>query len=92
MRSGSHNNVVTSNKIELTKFVLHVLSLGPKQPVRDKINEVHFLVDVDRFVLDLLDNNTDGEKLCEIELSAKLLANNVRETPMNKGFKKLMCF
>ena len=53
LRNGSHNNVVTLDGVELPKFVLDVLSLGPKHPVRDKFNEVHFLADVDRLVREL---------------------------------------
>ena len=88
LRNGSHNSVVTLDGVELPKFVLDVLSLGPKHPVRDKFNEVHFLADVDRLVRELRENNTDGEKLCEIESSAKWYAKNVRETPMDRGVKK----
>ena len=36
LRNESHNNVVTLNGVELPKFVLDVLLLGPKHPVRDK--------------------------------------------------------
>ena len=86
--NGPHNNVVTLDGVELPKFVLDFLSLGPKHPVRDKFNELHFLGDVDRLVRELRENNTDGEKLCEIELSAKWYAKNVRETRMDRGVKK----
>ena len=92
LRNGSHNNVVTLDGVELPKFVLHVLSLGSKHPVRDKFNEVQFLADVDKFVVELRENNTDGEKLCETESSAKWYANHVRETPMNKVFEKASHF
>ena len=88
LQNGSHNNVVTLDGVELPKFNLDVLSLGPKHPVRDKFNEVSFLADVDRLVHELWENNTDGEKLCEIESSAKSYAKNVRETPMDRGVKK----
>ena len=74
---------------ELPKFVLDILSLGPKHPVRDKFNEVHFLADVDKLVRELRENNTEGEKLCEIEASAKWYAKNVRETPLDRGVKKV---
>ena len=92
LRNGSHNNVVTLDDVEQPKFVLDVLSLGPKHPVRDKFNEVHFLADVDRLVRELRENNTDGEKLGEIESSAKWYAKNVRETPMDRGVKKANVF
>ena len=88
MRKGSHNNVVTLDGVELPKFVLDVLSLSPKHPVRDKFNEVHFITDVDRLVCELRENNTYGGNLCEIESSAKWYAKNVRETPMYRGVKK----
>ena len=71
LRNGSHKNVITLDGVELPKFVLDVLSLDPKHPVRDKFKEVHFLADVDRFVRELRENRTDGEKLFEIESSAK---------------------
>ena len=56
LRNGSHNNVVTLDGVELPKFVLDVLSLGPKHPVRDKFNEVYFLAVVDRLVRELREN------------------------------------
>ena len=92
LRNGSHNNVVRLDGVELPKFVLDVLSLSPKDPVRDKFNEVHFLADIDRLLRELRENNTDGEKICEIELSAKCYANNVRESPMDRGVKKTKDF
>ena len=87
LRYGPYTNVVPLDGVELPKFVMDVLSLCPKHPVRDKFNEVHFLADADRLVCELRENNTDGEKLCEIELSAKCYAKNVRETPMDRGVK-----
>ena len=72
---------------ELPNFVLDILSLGPKHPVRDKFNEVQFLADVDKLVRELRENNT--EKLCEIEASSKWYAKNVRETPLDRGVKKV---
>ena len=53
------------------KFVHDILLLGPKDPVREKFNEVHFLAEVDKLVRELRENNTEREKLCEIEASAK---------------------
>ena len=43
LRNGSHINVVTLDGVELPKFVLDVLSLGPRLPIRDKFKEVRFL-------------------------------------------------
>ena len=35
----SRSNVLIMNNVEQPKFVLDVLSLGPKQPIRDITNE-----------------------------------------------------
>ena len=90
LRNGSHSNVVIMDGRELPKVVLDILSLRPKHPVRDKFNEVHFLADVDKLVRELLENNTEGEKLCENEAFAKWHAKNVRETPLDRGVKKVL--
>ena len=58
LRNGSHSNVVIIDGRELPKFVLDILSLEPKYPVRDKFNEVHFLADLDKLVRELRENNT----------------------------------
>ena len=89
LRNGSNSIVVIMHGRELLKFVLDILSLGPKHPVRDKFNEVHFLADEDKLVIELCENNTEVEKLCEIEASAKWYAKNVRETPIDRGVKKV---
>ena len=49
--------------VELPKFVLDVFPLGPKHPVRDKINEVLFFADLDRLVRELREHKTVVEKL-----------------------------
>ena len=49
---------------------------------------MHFLADIDRLVRGFRGHNTDGEKLCEIELSAKWYATNVLETPMDRVVKE----
>ena len=70
--------------------LLDILSLGPKHPVRDKFNEVHFLAGVDKHVGELNENRSEVEKLCELEASAKLYAESLREIPMDRGVKKCM--
>ena len=89
LRNGSRSDVVIMDGRELPTFVLDFSSLGPKQPVKDKFNEVHFLADVDKLVRELRENNTEVEKLCEIEASAKWCAKNVRETSLDRGVKKV---
>ena len=88
----SQNIVFTLDGDELPNFVLHVLSLGPKHPVRDKLNELHFLAHVDRLRRELRENNTDGEKFCEIETSAKWYAKKVRGTTMDRGVENVNDF
>ena len=48
--NGSHSNVVMMDDGELPKFVLDILSLGPKHPGRDILKEENFLADVDKLV------------------------------------------
>ena len=69
--TGSRSNVVIMDGGELPNFVVDILSLGPKHPRRDKFNEVHFLADVDKLVRELRETRSEGEKLFEIEASAK---------------------
>ena len=64
---------------ELPKFVLNILSLGPKYPVRHNCNEVHLLADVDKLYMNYARIN---------EASAKWYAKDVRETPMDRGGQK----
>ena len=89
LRNGIHNNVVTLDGVELPKIDLDVLSLNSNHPVRDKFNEVHFLADADNLVSEKREKSTDAGKLCEIKSSAKWSANNVCETPMDRGVKKV---
>ena len=90
LRNGSQSRVVIMDGRELPKFVLDILSVGPKHSVRDKYNEVHFLADVDKFIHKIRENNSEGEKIVEIEASAKWYAKNVRKTPMDRGVKNCM--
>ena len=46
LENGSHSNVVIIDSGELLKYVLEVLYMGTKHPVRDKFNELHFIEDV----------------------------------------------
>ena len=65
-----------------------VLSFGPKHPIRDKFNEIHFLADIDSFLSELKLNRIPGEKLCEIEAAARRYAKNKKQTPSDKGVEK----
>ena len=77
------------DKVILPLWVREVLNVGPKHPVRDKFNEIHFLADIDSFLSSELKlNRIPGEKLCEIEAAAKIYAENVKQTPSDKGVEK----
>ena len=76
------------DEVILPLWVREVLSFGPKHPVRDKFHEIHFLADNDSFLSQLKLNRIPGEKLCEIEATAKRYAKNVKETPLTKVLKK----
>ena len=43
-------SVIALDDVELPNWVQQVLSLGPKHPVRDKLDETHFLADIDFFL------------------------------------------
>ena len=58
LRNGTHSNIVIMDECELPKFVLDILSLRPKHPVRHKFNEVHFIVEVDKLGRELRDDKT----------------------------------
>ena len=76
------------DEVVLPLWVREFLSFGPKHPVRDKFNEIHFLADIDSFLSELKLNRIPREKLCEIEAAAKRYARNVKQTPSDKGVEK----
>ena len=47
--------------IELPGWVHEVLSMGPKQPIRDNFNETHILADIVIFISQLKNQKTSGE-------------------------------
>ena len=76
------------DNISLPILVKDLLSYGPKHPIKDNFNEVHFLAKIDKLVRTLRESGTDGEKLCENEDSAKWYAENYRETHTDRGVVK----
>ena len=78
--------------ISLPSFVKNLLSYGPKYPIPDNFNKVHFLADINKLVCGLRKSGTDCEKLCEIEASAKCYAKNVRKTHADRGVVKVATF
>ena len=81
----SDTSIKTFDDIKLPIFVEEFLSYGPKHPIKDKLNELHFLANVDKLVRNLRANELEGEKLCEKEVSAKWYARNIRETPVDRA-------
>ena len=69
------------DELSLLLWVREVLSFGPKHPVRDKFNEIHFLAITDSFLSELKLNRIPGEKLYEIEAAAKIYAKKVLKKP-----------
>ena len=88
LRNLDQRSVRTLDEVILPLWVREVLSFGPKHPVRDKFNEIHFLADIDSFLSELKLNRTPGEKLCEIGAAAKTYAKNVKQTPSDKCNEK----
>ena len=74
LRKQGEGSVRALDDVELPNWVPELLALGPKQPVRDKFNETHFLDDNDIFLSDLKNRKFPGEALCEIEAVAKAYA------------------
>ena len=52
-RNGFISNVSLKNSCDLPKLESDVLSLGPKQPERNKFNERQLFADVGKFSLEL---------------------------------------
>ena len=76
------------DKIKLPERLHEVLSMCPKHPIRDKLNETHFLADIDVFLSQLKNQKTSGETLCEIEAAAKTYARKVGQTSIEQAVEK----
>ena len=68
-------NVKVLVNIELPGWVYEMLSVGPNHPIRDKINETHFLADVDIF-------------LSQLKSQKNLVKGYVKQKPGKGRFKK----
>ena len=53
LRKQNEGSVKAPNDVDLPNWVEHELALGSKHPVRDKLNETHFLADFNIFLSDL---------------------------------------
>ena len=65
------------------------LTIGPKHPVSDKFNEIHFLADIDIFLSDLRNHEVPGEALFDIEAVTKAYAQREKKTPSDKGVENV---
>ena len=54
--------IKTLDNLDLPVFVQDLLAYGSKHPKKDKINETHFLSDIDKLVNNLRQNGVNGEK------------------------------
>ena len=64
LKNLDERSVRTLDEVNLPFWVREVLCFGPKHPVRDKFNKIHFLADIDSFLSELKLNRIPGEKLC----------------------------
>ena len=74
-------SVKAFDDVEIPDWVQQVLALGPKRPIRDKLNETHSLINIDPLLLDLKNRKT----LCEIEARVKAFAKRIKQTPSTKS-------
>ena len=76
------------DEVFLPQWVREILTFGPKHPVRDKFNEIHFLADIDSFLSELNLHRILGGHLCQTEAASKRYATNVKQTTSDKGVEK----
>ena len=76
------------DEVFLPQWVREILTFGPKHPVRDKFNEIHFLADIDSFLSELNLHRILGGHLCQTEAASKRYAANVKQTTSDKGVEK----
>ena len=75
---------------ELPKFLLDILSFGPKHTVRDQFNEVHFLADIDKLVNYARKRRV--RSFVKLRRPQNGIQKNVRESQMNRGVKNVHDF
>ena len=88
LRSSNEKTVEVLVNSILPGFVKDLFVFDPKNPIRDKFKELHFLADIDSLIRNLRENSVPGEKLFEIEAAAKFYSKNIRETPLDRALAK----
>ena len=89
LKASNEKTVAVLDNIILSGFAKDLLVFGPKHPIRDKFEELHFLAAIDSLIRNVRENNVPGEKLFEIEAAAKWYSKNIRETPLDRALSKL---
>ena len=74
--------------IELPKWVHEVLGFGPKHPVRDRFNELHFLADIDNFLSELKSQKVPGENYVKLKLPQNHTLNVCGKHRRIEGLRK----
>ena len=88
LRVRNEQSVKVLDNIELAGWVHEMLSVDPKHPIRDKVNETHIWANIDIFLAQLKNQKTPGEILCEIKTAAKTYAKKVGKLQETKPLKK----
>ena len=61
------------------QYFTDLLSLGPKHPIRDRFNEMHFLADVDRSLSLLKSEGSTDEVINDINAISNIYMNYVKK-------------
>ena len=83
---GVENTVKVIGAIDPPRFVIDLLSFGPKHPVRDEFNEMHFLADVDRLLCDL---DLAGEQVNEVQAAVTGYVSKMKKQKPDRAVRKV---
>ena len=63
------NTVKIIGDLKPPKYVIDLLSLGPKHPVLDQFNKMHFLVDIDKVLAQMKNDDSNIDAMNEVNAS-----------------------
>ena len=76
------NTVKIIGDLEPPKYVIDLLSLGPKHPVLDQFNEMHFLADIDKVLAQMKNDDSNIDAMNEVNaLTVGYLKQMKRQRP-----------
>ena len=75
--------------IVLPETLLNYLALGPKHPVKDQFNEMHFLADVDNLLHGMKLNGASNDDLNEVNALAQWYCRKMRKQRPDPMLKKV---